>query len=442
MALWEHRAIVGVQGGACIFEFNGTRWVPTAELSPPGVGNRLGLSVAIQNNRAVIGDISSQRVFVFRYRPKRHEWVQEAEIASPTLSDDSYGFGVSVSVQGRMLIVGDHLDDELGESTGAAYVYRRRNGEWSLYQKLVPSVPTFTEDPSEGTTDISFDYYLYGWSTSVDRGKAVVASYWQGAAYIYKKSFGTWREQQVLEQLYPLLPSVDISGRLVAANTSEDVFVFNRRRGNWEGTRLSQPAGNVYGANPVAITPTTLAFQREFEDFDEPEPQNKVFLYERLDKQQWKLRRTLKKPNVPAFGISLDAYDSNLLVGTEGGFAGVYPIHDPSAARTAAPQDTAKQTSDETVVASLTPDQSVSVYPVPLQDQLHVALGQPTAHPVSVVLYDMFGRRLADATQEVPSATAATLTLDLTTARIPNGVVFLEVNSVETGRQILRLIRQ
>ena len=441
VALWENRAIVGIQGGACIFEHNGTRWVPVAELHPPGVGNRFGLSVDIHNNRAIIGDMSSQRAFVFRYRPNRQQWVQEAELVSPTLSDDSYGFGVSVSVYGKMAMVGNHLDDEFGESTGAAYVYRRRRGEWELYQKLVPSVATFIENPFDSTSSVSFDYYLYGWSTSIDRGRAVIASYWQGAAYVYKKSFGTWREQQVLEQLYPLLPSVDVAHRSIAANTSEDVFVFDLRRGTWEGTRISQPAGNAYGANPVAITPTTLAFQREFEDFDEPEPQNKVFWYER-SAQQWKLRRTLKRPHVPAFGVSLDAYDDHLLIGTEAGFAGVYSTGDSSATRTAAPQDTTRQTSDEGIVASLTPEQSVNVYPVPLQDQLHVALEKPTAHPVSVTLYDMFGRRLADAVQEVSPATASTLTLDLTTTRIPNGVVFLEVNSVETGRQMLRLIRE
>ena len=438
VALWENRAIVGVRGGACIFEFNGTRWIPVAELQPTGVGNRFGLSVDIRDDRAIIGDMSSQRAFVFGYRPKRHQWVQEAELVSPTAGDDSYGFGVSVSIQGRTAIVGNHMDNELGTSSGAAYVYRCRKGEWILSQKLVPTVPTFIEDPTDSTTSINFDFYLYGWSTSIDRLRAVVASYWQSAAYVYVKRFGSWREQQVLEQLFPLLPSVDVSGRFIAANTSEDVFVFDRRQGNWVGTRISRPAGNAFGANPVAITPKALAFQREFEDFDEPEPQNKVFLYERTGRK-WNLQRSLKRPHVPAFGTSLDLYDDKLLVGTEGGFAGVYPIGDSEAARTAAPQDTTQQASDD-IVASLTSEQSVRVYPVPLQDQLHVALGTPTAHPVHVTLYDMFGRQLAT-TDQVSSVVAGTLTLDLSATKVPSGVVFLEINSLETGRQLMRLLK-
>ena len=435
VALWENRAIVGIQGGACIFEQDSTGWVKVATLQPTGVGNVYGLSVDIQRDRAIIGDMSSRRAFIFRYLPKRNAWVQEAELVSPNTDTDG-GFGISVSIQGGRAMVGDHWDNDLGTSSGAVYVYQRSFGKWKFDQKLVPSVPTYYTD-SDGTTSISFDYYLYGWSTSIDLGRAVVASYWQSAAYVYNRSFGSWREQQVLEQLYPLLPSVDITGKYIAANTSENVFVFNLRQGNWQGTRINQPSGDAYGDNPVAITPTKLAFQREFDDFSGPEARREVFLYERQG-ATWQLRQTLEEAETPAFGKSLDLYGDKLIVGTEGGFAGVYPTETAPAARTITSQDSTTQ-APEGIIASLTTEQSVSVYPVPLGNQLHVDLGTPSAQPVSVVLYDMFGRQLAMATQTV--STGPTLTLDLTTASIPSGVVFLEVNSVETGRQIMKLIK-
>ena len=441
VALWENRAIVGMQGGACIFEYDSSGWQLVAKLHPKGMGNMYGLSVDIEKNRAIIGDLSSQRAFIFRYRPKRREWVQEAEIVSPTADKDFTGFGISVAIQGGTAVVGDHWDEELGSMSGAAYVYRRRaGGTWTLDEKLLPSVPTFIA-AEDGTTSISFDYYLYGWNTSVDQGRAAIAAYWQGAAYVYRKSFGRWREQQVLEELYPLLPSVDIDGKFIAANTSEDVFVFNYRRGNWEGTVISQPDGDAYGANPVAITRYSLAFQREFEDFDEPEPRKEVFLYERSDKSgDWKLRQTLEKPKIPAFGHSLDLYGSKLLIGTEGGFAEVYSIEDSSATTRTMTSEDSTERAPEAIVALLTPGQEVSVYPVPLQDQLHVALGTPTTHPVYVTLYDMFGRQLAS-TDQVSSVVAGALTLDLTATHVPSGVVFLEINSLETGRQIMKLLK-
>ena len=436
VAIWKDLAIVGISGGACIFEQDSTGWVKVATLQPEGVGNQFGLSVDIQRNRAILGDMSSRKAYIFRYLPKRNAWVQEAVLSSPSNQDDLGGYGISVSIQGGWAMVGDHWDNELGESSGAVYVYQRSFGGWKLNQKLVPTVPPYYNNP-DGNTPPPFDYYLYGWDTDIDLGRAVVTSYWQAAAYVYRRSFGSWHEQQVLEQLYPLLPSVDISGKYIAANTSEDVFIFNYRQGSWQGTRVSQPYGDGYEINPVAITPTTLAFQRVFEDYNEPEPRREIFVYGRQG-ADWQLRTTLEQPEVPGFGDFLDLSDTQLIIGTEGGYAEMYPVSSSPTARTTTPAP-AKETAD-VIVAALSPEQTVRVYPVPMERQLHVDLIVPSDFPVAVVLYDMFGRRLAATSQTLPSE-SATLTLDLSTTSVPSGVVFLEITTAETGRQILKLMK-
>jgi hypothetical protein len=102
-------------------------------------------------------------------------------------------FGYSVAVDGDTAVVGAYGDDDLGNESGAAYIYTRdTTGVWNLKQKLTAS---------DGAADDRF-----GWVVAVDGNTAVIGKEsWDffapppGAAYVFTRdSAGVWTEQQKL----------------------------------------------------------------------------------------------------------------------------------------------------------------------------------------------------------------------------------------------------
>ena len=53
--------------------------------------------------------------------------------------DPTEEFAASLDIDGDIAVVGAPLDDELGADAGAAYVYRRNGGQWTLETKLLAS---------------------------------------------------------------------------------------------------------------------------------------------------------------------------------------------------------------------------------------------------------------------------------------------------------------
>ncbi len=64
------------------------------------------------------------------------EWAQFDKV---TASDGGPvdSFGIDVAIDNDLAVVGAHLDDEMGPSAGAAYVFRRIGGAWIEQAKLV-----------------------------------------------------------------------------------------------------------------------------------------------------------------------------------------------------------------------------------------------------------------------------------------------------------------
>lgn len=126
-----------------------------------------------------------------------------AYAATPTITEvekliaaDGAGadyFGYSVAVDGDTAVIGAYGDDDLGNESGAAYIYTRdAAGAWSQQQKLTAS---------DGVADDRF-----GWVVAVEGDIAVVGresyDYFtppNGAAYVFTRdSAGVWTERQKL----------------------------------------------------------------------------------------------------------------------------------------------------------------------------------------------------------------------------------------------------
>lgn len=110
-------------------------------------GDYLGTSVAIQNEIIVAGArladgsaIESGAVYLFSFDPEYSAWIENAKLVASDGAQTDF-FGSAVALHGDVLVVGAKLDDDAGQSSGAAYVYRFDPGAsvWTQEFKLTAS---------------------------------------------------------------------------------------------------------------------------------------------------------------------------------------------------------------------------------------------------------------------------------------------------------------
>jgi hypothetical protein len=131
-------------------------------------------------------------------------------------------FGRAVAVDGDTAVVGAYGDDDLGNESGAVYVFVRDSaGAWNFQQKILPA---------DGSADERF-----GWVVALDGDTLVVGKEsWDffnpppGAAYVFTRdAAGVWSEQQKLTA-YDGAPgdyfgeSVSVSGDTIVIGAAGD----------------------------------------------------------------------------------------------------------------------------------------------------------------------------------------------------------------------------
>jgi len=220
VAVSGDRAVVGAYGGdgaagdagsAYVFrrDDGGTPsdpsddvWVEEAKLtaSDAAASDSFGFSVSVSGDRAVVGarendDAGSRSGSAYVYRrddsgtpsdPSDDVWVEEAKLtASDAAPDDLFGYSVSIS--GDRAVVGAHGNDDAGDSSGSAYVFRRDDGGtpsdlsddvWVEEAKLTASDAAAT-DYFGVCVAISGDRAVVGASGNDDAGSG------SGAAYVF-----------------------------------------------------------------------------------------------------------------------------------------------------------------------------------------------------------------------------------------------------------------
>lgn len=168
---------------------------------------------------------------------------QQQLMASDFAAGDE--FSSAVGLDGDRAIVGAWRQDELGENAGAAYVFRLDDGNWVEEAKLLASDGL----PGDGfgyAAAISGDYAVVGAYARDDLG------FYTGAAYVFQRAGTTWT-QQVKLLPFDVGPgdefgySVAIDGDVVVVGTPAydyvrpdvgAVHVFHRNGGSWEFANL------------------------------------------------------------------------------------------------------------------------------------------------------------------------------------------------------------
>ena len=219
-----------------------------------------GYSVSIDGNYAVIGasddddnGLDSGSAYIFKCEGTT--WSQQAKLLpSDGATDDDFGYSVSIS--GDYAIIGARFDDDNGENSGSAYIFKRTGENWLQQAKLTASEP-----------DANF---RFGESVSICGEYAIVGEFWRdtlkGAAYIFKRTDENWPQQAKLTHPNPNVYggfgcSVSISGdyALIGAryddNATGTAFVFERSGTTWSfqaKLMASDPYGKEFG-NSVSI---------------------------------------------------------------------------------------------------------------------------------------------------------------------------------------------
>ena len=173
-------------------------WVDEAKLTVSDAAwlDRFGVSVALDGDRfigaAIYNDDAGPvtgSAYVFRRSdndtpldPSDDFWIEEDKL---TASDAAAGdwFGVSVSISGDWAVVGASHDNDAGEHSGSAYMFRHDDNG-------TPSDPTddlWVEMTKLAVSDAS-EIGFFGWSVSISGDRCIVGAIWGEAAYVFRRS--------------------------------------------------------------------------------------------------------------------------------------------------------------------------------------------------------------------------------------------------------------
>lgn len=186
-------------------------WIEETRLiaSDAAPGDEFGIAVSIDGNSIIVGAsedddacrdnpdtaCDSGSVYVFRRDDNGtpldtgdDRWVEEAKMtASDAAAGDNFGFAVSIS--GDRAVVGAWHDDDVGNDSGSAYVFRRDDNA----TPLEPTDDSWIEEDKLTASDAAA-YDNFGIAVSISRDRAIVGSWLDddagslsGSAYVFRR---------------------------------------------------------------------------------------------------------------------------------------------------------------------------------------------------------------------------------------------------------------
>ena len=150
-------------------------------------------------------------------------WNQQAKLlAADGQSSDK--FGASVAIDRDTVVVGSAFDDDFGSSSGSAYVFVRSGDAWTQQAKLLAS-DGFISDVFGTSVAISGDTVVVGAPGHDVSRPGMRRRDSAGAAYVFVRSGDSWSQQAELTVRDPLREfgtSVAIDGDVVVVGDDQD----------------------------------------------------------------------------------------------------------------------------------------------------------------------------------------------------------------------------
>jgi|GEM_PF-4118395 len=173
-------------GAAFIFEREDSTWIQRQMLISNAGGNtRLGTSVDIFHEYAIVSSTAEQRAIIFKYNG--NTWVEVTEL-KPFNGISASNFGTSVAITDEFAFVSSG-EDLVTQNAGAVYVYQRQKDDtWTPFQKLFAS-----NRIKFGLFGSSIDVHGDALAIGSPRTNGDVA-----ALYVYRWTGREWVEKDIL----------------------------------------------------------------------------------------------------------------------------------------------------------------------------------------------------------------------------------------------------
>jgi C1A family cysteine protease len=238
-------------GAAYIFKNSWDVWVKEQKLiARDGKSqDHFGYSSAISGDYALVGAFNAGGTgAVYVFKNNDGNWTQTHKLTSPDSHQNDY-FGCSVAFSGVYAVVGAYRNDEKGEDSGAAYIFKNDGGIWSLQTKIKAA------DGARGDN--------FGRSVAISDSTVVIGAAGDdnntGAAYVFERKNDKWLQTAKLtagnakpEDFFGFSVSVfgdyaigGACGADVRGEGSGAAYVFKNTGGVW-GPHARLEAGNEY----------------------------------------------------------------------------------------------------------------------------------------------------------------------------------------------------
>lgn len=341
VAVDGNRAIVGAShaagtGLAYVFEFDGTVWQQTAELTPdipPADGADVGYSVAISGDTAVVGAPGTVNwttgwgnVYVYRYNGA--QWKHETTL---THNEVVYAerMGYSVAIEGSTIVVGATDRYLPYESSGSAHVFEFVGTGWQRTAVLKP--------------DNSNIYQLFGHAVAIEGKRVLIGSSRDyggatqyGAVYVFEHDGLQWKKAAKLTVSDRDPGSTGYFGSrlalkgnlaLIGAPEADEVeyrsgtaYIFRNLNGTWvqeARLRANDADGWAHFGSCVALS-DDVAIVGAYGASNESDHNGAVYLYGR-EQHTWTEQIRLTAVDAPDYGIefghSCALQDNRMVVG-------------------------------------------------------------------------------------------------------------------------------
>eukprot|EP00930_Biecheleria_cincta_P085071 TRINITY_DN74496_c0_g1_i1.p1 TRINITY_DN74496_c0_g1~~TRINITY_DN74496_c0_g1_i1.p1 ORF type:complete len:797 (-),score=118.99 TRINITY_DN74496_c0_g1_i1:84-2474(-) len=265
-------------GAAYIFAHSEGSWIEQAKLVPGQyqAGDRFGSSVKVSGDFAIVGadgsdDVGMSSGSAYIFSKTGENWTEQTRlVGADTAAGDR--FGMSVALSGDTALVGAFWHTGPGGSgSGAAYVFVYDGQKWTQQAKLVAN------DSMAGDT--------FGLAVGLDGDTAIIGAPevdGRGAAYVFERSGTTWSQQVK--------------------------WVQDRNASGLEDDRFGSAVGISAGTAVVGA----------YWDDEQAINSGAIFVYTR-NESGWFANRKILPPggtNEQRFGISVDVSRNTLIVGS------------------------------------------------------------------------------------------------------------------------------
>ena len=186
----------GGQGAVYVLTHDNGTWVQTQKLTAEdgAEGDAFGISIALSGSTVIIGapNTNTFQGSAYVFTESGGTWTQGQKLTADDGTQFNQ-FGWSVALEGDTAMVGSISATVGGNSSqGAVYLFSQSGGSWTQMQK-------FSSD--DGVTGDSF-----GWAIALDGNTALIGTgfvtvngnEFQGAAYVFDGTGGTWAQTQKL----------------------------------------------------------------------------------------------------------------------------------------------------------------------------------------------------------------------------------------------------